>query len=422
MDRQELKLSVGLPKGWIQTTLENTCTILLGLSPPSSTYNTLQNGLPFFQGNADFGRIHPETRIWCTHPKRTVEANTILLSVRAPVGAINISTEKCAIGRGLVGIKPLNGMSVMFFFYLLWHRRKELEQHGTGTTFSAIRGKDIREFTVMLPPLNEQKQIVSKIESIFNQIGALEEALKSARSQLAQFRRVVLKTAFEGRLVHQDSQVLERSEGLPKGWIQTTLENTCTILLGLSPPSSTYNTLQNGLPFFQGNADFGRIHPETRIWCTHPKRTVEANTILLSVRAPVGAINISTEKCAIGRGLVGIKPLNGMSVMFFFYLLWHRRKELEQHGTGTTFSAIRGKDIREFTVMLPPLNEQNQIVSKIDKVFARVDMIETDITKLLSMLSMLRLSVLKRAFEGKLVPQDPRDEPADRLLERVRHV
>ena len=84
--------------------LKDVCKINMGQSPDSSSYNESGEGIPFFQGNADFGDRYPVTRIWCSEPKKVAQENDILISVRAPIGAINYSKEKCCIGRGLAAL------------------------------------------------------------------------------------------------------------------------------------------------------------------------------------------------------------------------------------------------------------------------------------------------------------------------------
>ena len=203
-------------------------------------------------------------------------------------------------------------------------------------------------------------------------------------------------------------------------WHIDNLENISVIILGQSPPSSTYNKEGNGLPFFQGKADFGNIHPTARVWCNTPKKIAEKNDILISVRAPVGSTNISLETCCIGRGLSAIRPLEVTDMLYIFYHLRHLENHISQKGTGTTFKAITGTQLKSIKVYLPPLPEQHRIVSKIESIFERIDAIDMYVKDALRTLDMLKQSVLKQAFEGKLVPQDPNDEPASVLLERIR--
>src|SRR3989337_815218 len=108
-----------LPKGWVWTRLGEVSEIILGQSPPSSTYNKNGNGLPFYQGKLEFGNIYPTPQKWCTAPKKIAEKEDVLISVRAPVGPTNISPERCCIGRGLAAIRGLGGIETLFILYLM---------------------------------------------------------------------------------------------------------------------------------------------------------------------------------------------------------------------------------------------------------------------------------------------------------------
>ena len=439
--------------GWIRTTIDNVAIIILGQSPPSSTYNQEKIGLPFFQGKTDFGLVCPTVRNWCSNPRKLAEKNDILISVRAPVGPTNISKEKCCIGRGLAAIRPCSEINHLWFFYHLRLLENDIATKGTGTTFKAITGAQLKSIVLNIPPLNEQKRILSKIESIFSQIDAAKQQLErlalqvaSSSGSLAQLKNSVLKQAFEGRLVPQDpddesaedflhkihknskKELIFEENNMPRRWIKTSLDSVSHIILGQSPPSSTYNSLKDGLPFFQGKTDFGVLHPKTRVWCSSPKKIAEKNDLLLSVRAPVGSINLSKERCCIGRGLAAIRSINcDMSIMFFVYFFKHIENYLENQGTGTTFKAISGKQIKDLRIPLPPLNEQKRIISKIESIFGKIDAkqkklaeMELQLKSIPDSVGALKRSILKLAFEGKLVPQDPNDEPASILLERIK--
>ncbi len=108
-----------LPAGWTWTTLDEISEIILGQSPPSATYNTDGDGLPFYQGKREFGKLYPTPRKWCTAPKRIAEKGDVFISIRAPVGPTNICTEKSAVGRGLAAIRGLSGIESFFILYLL---------------------------------------------------------------------------------------------------------------------------------------------------------------------------------------------------------------------------------------------------------------------------------------------------------------
>lgn len=207
---------------------------------------------------------------------------------------------------------------------------------------------------------------------------------------------------------------------LPKGWVWTKLNEISEIILGQSPPSSTYNETGNGLPFYQGKLGFGDFHLTPQKWCKAPKKIAEKGDVLISVRAPVGPTNICPEKSCIGRGLAAIRSLGGIETSFILYLMRTFENDIAGKGTGTTFNAITGAQLKQIPIPLPPLPEQHQIVSEIETRFSVADKIERTVDHSLKQAERLRQSILKKAFEGKLVPQDPTDEPTDKLLERIK--
>lgn len=186
---------------WVEVKLGDVCNINMGQSPASSTYNMDKNGLPFYQGKAEFGDLHPSPKKWCNKPKKTAKPNDILISVRAPVGDTNISTENCAIGRGLAAISY--DKCLRYIFYNLRFSKAKLDKLGTGTTFKAISGKILKEYSIPLPPLPEQRAIAAKIEQLFSDLDDGIANLKEAKEKLSIYRQSVLKKAFEGELTRE---------------------------------------------------------------------------------------------------------------------------------------------------------------------------------------------------------------------------
>lgn len=213
--------------------------------------------------------------------------------------------------------------------------------------------------------------------------------------------------------------VMRERGTLPPGWVWTTLGEACAITMGQSPPSDTYNTDRVGLPFYQGKAEFGDLYPAPVKWCSRPGKTAEAGDVLVSIRAPVGPANLCRETSCIGRGLAALRPKAGMESLYFLYLLRHIEQELAEQATGTTFSAIGGSVLRNQEIPLAPLSEQSRIVAEIEKQFTRLDAGVAAFKRVQTNLKRYRASVLKAACEGRLAPQDPADEPADRLLARI---
>lgn len=175
---------------WEQKTLGEISTIIMGQSPPSTTYNEMGEGLPFFQGKTEFTEKHPVAVKWCTKPNKIAEPNDILITVRAPVGATNIASQKCCIGRGIAVIRSKESNEYILTF--LQSIEKELSLKGTGTIFGGISGKVLIELPIPLPPLEEQKQIAALFQSIETAVEKVEEQEKN----LLQLKNKLLRDLF----------------------------------------------------------------------------------------------------------------------------------------------------------------------------------------------------------------------------------
>ena len=145
-----------------------------------------------------------------------------------------------------------------------------------------------------------------------------------------------------------------------------TLKDIAKITMGQSPDSSSYNDNCDGIPFFQGNADFGEVYPSVRIWCNDPKKIAEPGDILISVRAPIGALNYAKEKCCIGRGLAAISIQDEAERNYVYHLLKARNKDLNRKGTGSTFKAIGKNVLEEIQVPELPRSEQHRCMEMMD--------------------------------------------------------
>lgn len=159
--------------------LVDFCKINMGQSPESSSYNENGSGLPFFQGNADFGELHPEVRIWCDAPTKIANPNDILLSVRAPIGALNIADVQCCIGRGLAALTADSDKCTQkYLWYALQSKVGELNSKGTGSTFKAIGKSVLYDTEIPLPTIENQCEVVAILDNVTQLIKARKQQLK----------------------------------------------------------------------------------------------------------------------------------------------------------------------------------------------------------------------------------------------------
>ena len=206
-----------VPEGWEETKLGHVASLTMGQSPSSDTYNTEAVGLPFFQGKADFGSRSPKVRYWCSKPTKIADEGSILFSVRAPVGEVNITTATCCIGRGLSGIKAASA-DQEFLYQKLQYVKPLFALLSQGSTFEAVNGGEMKEFPLTLPPLPEQKKIaaiLSSVDEVIEKTRAQIDKLKDLKTGMMQ--ELLTKGIGPGGVPHtefKDSPVGR----IPAGW------------------------------------------------------------------------------------------------------------------------------------------------------------------------------------------------------------
>ncbi|QSV67587.1 MAG: restriction endonuclease subunit S [Aphanizomenon flos-aquae DEX188] len=197
-----------LPKNWMWVNLDSYVLIVMGQSPDSTYYNNHKKGLPFYQGKSDFNNLYPTPRVWCEIPLKIAEENDILISVRAPVGSTNICQEKSCIGRGLAALRSIDNTNNFYLLYFLRAFEKKISEMGVGSTFKAISKTNLETFKIAVPPLNEQKRIVTKVDELMKLCDELE-----ARQKKKQETRILINNAALNKLLTADTP-----ETFTKNW------------------------------------------------------------------------------------------------------------------------------------------------------------------------------------------------------------
>ena len=195
---------------WTETTIGEQCLVIAGQSPLGKFYNDTGNGLPFYQGKKAFGdKFIRAPEKWTSHTTKEALKGDVLMSVRAPVGPINFSTQKVCIGRGLAAIRTGNGIDNEFLFYALLFKQNEISGN-EGAVFASINKKQIENIRLDLPPIPEQKRIVAILEEAF---AGISQAVANAGKNLANAREL-----FESYL---DNVFTQKGEG----WVEKRLSD-----------------------------------------------------------------------------------------------------------------------------------------------------------------------------------------------------
>ena len=225
----------------------------------------------------------------------------------------------------------------------------------------------IMEYKVPNFDIFEQIKIANILSSLDDKI-ALNQRINDNLEQQAQALYRSWFIDFEpfkgGKFI--DSELGE----IPEGWRVGKLIEIADIIMGQSPQGSSFNEIGDGIIFYQGRTEFGERFPSIRLYTTEPSRFAEPLSVLLSVRAPVGDINIASRKCCIGRGLASIKSKKA-HYSFLFYTMQSLKPLLDKfNGEGTVFGSINRSSLENMTIVIPP----NDIIERFEKITQKIDM------------------------------------------------
>lgn len=372
--------------------LKDIATITAGQSPESKFYNTSGDGLPFFQGKADFGPLYPEIKNYCSQPTKIAEKDDILLSVRAPVGPTNLAPCKVCIGRGLTAIRPNSSICLKYLLYFFRYYEAQLQKSGTGTTFKAITQNVIKNIEVPVPDLAVQERIVSKIDELFSRLDASVVELQTAKEKLKVYRQAVLNDVFGntqnfvsfGRIT--DSRLgkmldKEKNVGTPQRYLRNI--NVRWFNFDLS--------------------DLLEMRIEQNEF---DKYSIRYGDLVICEGGEPGRCAVWDKNKSIfyQKALHRVRFTNGSNAKFYMYYLWFAAQtgQLNRYFTGTGIKHLTGQSLNKIPVPNFDKPSQDRAVSEIEFRLSVCNQIEETIDVSLHQAEALRQSILKQAFEGNL--------------------
>lgn len=378
--------------------LQDCATIIAGQSPESKYYNSTGEGIPFFQGKADFGELYPKVRVYCSSPTKIAQYNDILLSVRAPVGPTNLSPGTVCIGRGLAAIRPDDSLDLKYLLYYFRYFETQLSAKGTGTTFKAINQKLIKNLEIPIPPLNEQFRIVTHIEELFSELDKAVDTLKTTKEQLEVYRQAVLKDAFSD-FEKKDSirnLTMVVTSG-SRGWAKY-YSNSGALFVRIG------NLTHSGI-----DIDFRDIQHITPPDNAEGVRTrLQPNDVLVSITADLGSIGFVSEKVEeayINQHIALVRFQNPVQGRFMAWYLRseYGQKDLLKNKRGGGKLGLGLDDIRDTPVPIVDDVTAKETVDKIEEQLSVCNSIEKTVDTALVQTDAMRQSILKQAFkEGSI--------------------
>lgn len=373
--------------------LDTICCINMGASPASSTYNESGEGLPFYQGNADFGEKYPTPRIWCNAPVKIAQKGDVLISVRAPIGAMNIATERCCIGRGLAALTVNETVSdTGYLWYGIISKINELNTKGTGSTFKAISRKVLEETDIPFPDLPTQRRIAATLDKV-------SEGIELCRKMLGDLEEVV-----KGRFVEMFGNPVIN----PKGYEVHQLAEYILFLTSGSRGWAKYYSDEGEWFITIKNVKDCRISVDD-VQCIKPPQNAEAERtrlregdLLISITADLGRTGVVTKEIA-EHGAYNNQHLTSIrldqTVLDPLYVAYFMespagKSQFESKNMSAVKAGLNFDSIRSLKLLVPPLELQKQFVAFV----AQTDKSKLVVQRQLSALETLKKSLMQKYF------------------------
>lgn len=309
-----------------------------------------------------------------------IDKNQLIVVARGVggTGDVKLSKEKCFLTNLSIAtfIKNSSVNVQYLYYYFQIHNLRYLD---SGSAQSQITISDLEKLALPLPPLEVQKKIAGVLGALDDKI----ELNNKINNNLEQQAMALYKNL-----------ITENEENLQEVF----LSDVANITMGQSPDGSSYNEDCIGTVFYQGRAEFGFRYPTRRLFTTEPKRMAHYNDILMSVRAPVGDINVAKEDCCIGRGLAAIQSKNN-TPSFILYTMYNLKKNLNIfNGEGTIFGSINKDSLNSLKINIPPEN----IIMKFEKTVSPIDRLIENNCKENEQLTQLRDTLLPKLMSGEI--------------------
>ena len=312
-------------------------------------------------------------------------------------------------------VTDFHGNDERFAYYFL--KQFDFRSYNSGSAQPSLNRNFVHPVPVEVPPLPEQRAIAHILGTLDDKI----ELNRRMNETLEAMARALFKSWFvdfdpvrakaEGRdpglpqpLTDLFPDSFEDSElgEIPRGWEVGCVDDEFDVTMGQSPPGDTYNEVGDGLPFYQGRTDFGFRFPTRRVYCTAPTRLAKKGDTLISVRAPVGDINMAAEKCAIGRGVAAARHKTGSRSYSHQFMSSQAEAFDRFEAEGTIFGSIGKKDFQAMSCVMPPRGLVMEFERQLAPVDGRIEVIDHEVRTLAA----LRDALLPRLISGDLRVRD----------------
>lgn len=399
---------------WKETTLGEVAEVIMGQSPKGESYNLEGDGLPFYQGITEFNDKYVGIKTYTNQPTKIIDENTLLFSVRAPVGRVNFTKHKSCIGRGNAGLIMKNGEQE-FLYYLLKYNERLIKKNTSGTVFESIGGSEVRNYEVMVPSdQKEQKTIAAILSSFDDKI----ELLRRQNKTLEKIAQTIFKEWFVNFTVNGKKLKIDNSTSLPEEWAQKGIDEIADFLNGLALQKYPPENEADALPVIKIKELKSGITNQTDKASKQidEKYIVNNGDVLFSWSGSLGVVLWCYGKGALNQHLFKVTSKKYPKWFYYFWILEHLPffKSIAQ-AKATTMGHIQRHHLSESLVSVPDDGFMAFADSKINPVFEHIISNNSQIQTL----SKLRDTLLPKLMKGQIRVKDAEKFVEEKINENV---
>lgn len=405
-----------VPEHWDAYRLKHIVSINMGQSPPSDFYNTDGDGVPFLQGNAEFGIKHPSHKYWCSYAMKIAQPGDLLLSVRAPVGEINTADKIYAIGRGLCSLTSGDAIDKGYLWYAMAIFREGLFYATTGSTYDGISIYDLKNLLVVIPPVCEQNKITyflnektAKIDALIAKQERLIELLQEKRTAL--ITRAVTK-GLDPDVPMKDSGVEWLGE-IPAHWEVLPLKRRFEVRLGKMLQNEPKSSHDEYLPYLRAvNITWKGVDTSdiNRMWFSPREKQLydlQKYDLLVSEGGDVGRSALwqgEIENCYIQNAVNRVRSLGNDKTVFLYYWMFMLKHigYIDMLCSKATIGHFTAEKVEKILVIFPPPKEQQLIIEVLDKEISKINKLIDRIEKAIDIIKEYRTALISAAVTGKI--------------------
>lgn len=431
MKNDELEVNNKLPTGWVETELSRCVLLAKAGGTPSTKDSTLYGGIiPFVKIDdiSDGSKYLYNTKVKINSKgirnsaAWIVPSGSLIYSMYASYGIPIINKRRIATSQAMINMIFTKEILVEYMYYYLLFFKQQLSSYTKGTTQANLNAEIVNSLPVKLPPINEQKRIVAKIEKLFSNLDNSDKYLLHLEKQLKRYRQSVLKSAFEGELT---KEWRERNNILFLNKIGKIGEYCDCIVPNRDKPKSFSGNIkwittplltEKSIIIDYSQAQYGLTIEEIE---KYKAKVIPIGSVIMTCVGTFGLSSIVEKEIVINQQLHAFLPSEYLDKKFIAYCIQNNKKYFEENSTATTIQYLNKTKCNSMPIPIFSLNEQQEIVNQIEKHFSIIDKLEVVVQQSIKESKRLRQSILKQAFEGKLVEQDPNDESASILLEKI---